>query len=113
MFLGYVGLVRSEWLWAKWRYAVVLIAILAAVITPTADPITMTVFSVPLFVLYFLSIGLVKIVERRRPTEEPANSEGAEAEQEPLAYYQSLANPEDSGIPPDEAQDQEEAPADR
>ncbi len=110
MFLAYVGLVRSEWLWAKWRYAVVLIAIAAAVITPTADPITMTVFSAPLFVLYFLSIGLVKIVERRRRVEQEADSEAAEAEQEPLTYYQSLAGPEDSGIPLDDAE--EEASAD-
>lgn len=111
MFLAYVGLVHSEWLWAKWRYAVVLIAIAAAVITPTADPITMTVFSAPLFVLYFLSIGLVKIVERRRRVEQEADGEAAEAEQEPLAYYQSLAGPEDSATAPDDAE--EEASADR
>ena len=39
-----------------WRYAIVLIAILAAVITPTVDPVNMAILMAPLFFLYLLSI---------------------------------------------------------
>lgn len=39
-----------------WRYAIVVIAILAAVITPTVDPVNMALLMAPLFFLYLLSI---------------------------------------------------------
>jgi sec-independent protein translocase protein TatC len=39
-----------------WRYAIVLIAILAAMITPTVDPVNMAILMAPLFLLYLLSI---------------------------------------------------------
>jgi len=39
-----------------WRYAIVIIAILAAMITPTVDPINMALLMAPLFFLYLLSI---------------------------------------------------------
>ncbi len=65
-FLSLVGIVRSTWLIAQWRYAIVLIAILAAVMTPSGDPMTMTIFSAPLLFLYFLSIWLVRLMEKAR-----------------------------------------------
>ena len=39
-----------------WRYAIVIIAILAAMITPTVDPVNMALLMAPLFVLYLLSL---------------------------------------------------------
>ena len=39
-----------------WRYAIVVIAILAAMITPTVDPVNMALLMAPLFLLYLLSI---------------------------------------------------------
>ena len=39
-----------------WRYALVLIAVLAAMITPTVDPVNMGLLMAPLFLLYLLSI---------------------------------------------------------
>jgi sec-independent protein translocase protein TatC len=42
----------------QWRYAVVVIALIAAVVTPTVDPINMSLLMVPLFLLYLLSILL-------------------------------------------------------
>lgn len=64
MFLGKVGIVNSRMLKAYWRQAVVLIAIIAAVVTPSGDAFTMSVMAAPMVVLYVLSIGLVKIVEQ-------------------------------------------------
>ena len=42
------------------RYAVVIIVTVAAIITPTGDPFTLMVVSIPLYLLYELSILMVK-----------------------------------------------------
>ncbi len=58
------GLVTSRVLLAQWRVAVLIIAIVAAVATPSGDLLSMMVMAVPVVVLYFLSIALVRMVER-------------------------------------------------
>jgi len=65
-FLALVGLVRAKALLDQWRFAVVIIAILAATITPTVDPINMSLVMLPMITLYFISIGLASIAERTR-----------------------------------------------
>lgn len=65
-----MGLVRAEDLMKQWRIAVVVIAIISATITPTIDPVNMALVMGPLIVLYFLSIGLAKIAQGRRPKAE-------------------------------------------
>ncbi len=49
-------IVTPKMLLKQWRYAVVIIAILAAVITPTVDPVNMSLLMAPLFGIYMLSI---------------------------------------------------------
>ena len=66
MLLGKVGIVSSRSLWANWRIAMVGVAVLAAVATPSNDAFTMLVMAVPVAALYFLSIILVKWVEPGR-----------------------------------------------
>lgn len=93
MFLGFVGIVSADWLAAKWRYAAVIAVIVAAVATPTGDPLTMTALAAPLIILYFLSIALVKIVERRRQRiakQADADEDIVLEEEDPYAYYQQL-----------------------
>ena len=58
--LSLLGLVHKEFLKKYRRHAVVLLVILAAVITPTGDPFTLTIVAVPLYLLYELSIRMVK-----------------------------------------------------
>lgn len=65
MLLGKVGIVSSRLLLQNWRMAMVGVAVLAAVATPSNDAFSMIVMAVPLAVLYFVSIGLVRIVERK------------------------------------------------
>jgi len=65
-FLALVGLVRAKALLDQWRFAIVIIAILAATITPTVDPINMGLVMLPMITLYFISIGLASIAERTR-----------------------------------------------
>lgn len=73
-----VGLVTATALKNQWRVAVVLIAVLAAVITPSIDPVTMLLTMAPLFILYILSIGLAVIGERQfRRSMDAADSQPA------------------------------------
>ncbi len=67
--LAAFGVVRASMLWKHWREAVVIIAIVAAVITPTVDPINMLLVMAPLTVLYFLGAILAKLAERKRDGE--------------------------------------------
>lgn len=48
--------VTAAFLLKQWRFALVIIAIMAAVITPTPDPINMSLMMAPLFAIYMLSI---------------------------------------------------------
>jgi sec-independent protein translocase protein TatC len=64
--LARVGLVRAQVLINQWRLAIVIIAILSAMITPTIDPVNMALVMGPMIVLYFLGILLAKIAERGR-----------------------------------------------
>ena len=50
----------------KRRYAIIIILILAAFITPTPDALTMLVVAFPLFLLYELSIRVAAVVEKKR-----------------------------------------------
>jgi len=53
---SYIGLTKPKMLLKNWRIAVVLIAIVAAMVTPTVDPINMSLVMLPMILLYFLSI---------------------------------------------------------
>ena len=64
-----VGVVTPRRLIKSWRIALVAIAVIAAVITPSGDPVTMAMLGVPMVVLYFLSILLGWLVVRRRPAD--------------------------------------------
>jgi len=69
--LARMGLVTAGFLWRQIKYAVLIIFILAAVITPTGDPMTQSLMAGPMIVLYVLSIGLAwAFGKRRRRTEE-------------------------------------------
>jgi sec-independent protein translocase protein TatC len=53
-----IGLVKPQPLARNWRIAIVVIAIIAAAITPTVDPLNMSLVMLPMIGLYFISIGL-------------------------------------------------------
>jgi sec-independent protein translocase protein TatC len=67
--LQLIGVLTPRQLLGWWRFAMVIIAIVAAVITPSADPISMLALAVPMALLYFASIGVGALVlgmRRRR-----------------------------------------------
>lgn len=59
--LSLLGLVHKTFLRKYRRHAVVIIVIASAIITPTGDPFTLTVVAVPLYLLYELSILMIRI----------------------------------------------------
>ena len=58
--LSLLGLVDKAFLRRYRRHAAVVIVILAAIITPTGDPFTLAVVAIPLYLLYELSILMIK-----------------------------------------------------
>lgn len=65
MGLAWIGIVRSRQLLRWWRFAVVGAFILSAIVTPSIDPITQTLVAAPMVVLYFMGIGMARLVENR------------------------------------------------
>jgi len=64
MFLARLKLVKASQLIQYWRHAVVVMALVAAVVTPTIDPINMSLVMLPLGGLYIISIVLAAIAGR-------------------------------------------------
>ena len=74
-----MGFIKPQILARQWRIAVVIIAIMAAAITPTVDPVNMGLVMLPMILLYFISIGLSYMAYsgRKQPAEQaPAEEEG-------------------------------------
>lgn len=63
MFLGKLGVVTAKGLMRYWRHAIVAIFTLSAIITPTIDPVNMTLLAGPIVGLYFLSVLLVYLTQ--------------------------------------------------
>jgi len=65
-FLSLFGIVTPKFLMKNFRYAILIIAILAAILTPTPDATTMLVFMAVLVGLYFVGVAVSWVVVRRR-----------------------------------------------
>ena len=64
--LSYIRVVNAAFLTRNRRYAILLIAIVAAAVTPTPDPFNMGLMGIPLYLLFEVGVILVKIIERKR-----------------------------------------------
>jgi sec-independent protein translocase protein TatC len=70
MFLARMNMVTAGFLLRNIKYAVLITFIVSAVITPTADPGTQTLFALPMILLYILSIGIAWLVAPKREKSE-------------------------------------------
>jgi sec-independent protein translocase protein TatC len=68
-FLSRIGLITAGFLWHHFKYAVLVIFVLAAVLTPTPDVVTQCVFALPMILLYLLGIGIARVFGRERAPE--------------------------------------------
>ena len=64
--LSYIKVVNVAFLTRNRRYAILLITIVAAVVTPTPDVFNMALMGGPLYILFEIGVILVKIIERKR-----------------------------------------------
>jgi sec-independent protein translocase protein TatC len=62
--LAKVGVVSAEWLRQQRPYAILILVILAAVLTPTTDLVSLTLMTIPLLLLYELSILIARPLQR-------------------------------------------------
>lgn len=62
--LAKFNIVSAKTLLKRWREAVIIIAIVAAVITPTVDPVNMGLLTLPLIGLYFISVFFAFLANR-------------------------------------------------
>jgi len=65
--LARFGLLKSEYMTHYRRHAIVAILVIAAIITPTGDAFTLLIVSLPIWLLYELSVLIVKRVNVREP----------------------------------------------
>jgi len=61
-FLSLMGIVSAGWMWRNFRYSILVIFIIAAIVTPTTDILNMCIFAAPMVALYALSIGIAFMV---------------------------------------------------
>jgi sec-independent protein translocase protein TatC len=55
----------------SWRVSIFLIAVFAAVMTPTPDPWTMLFMAIPMVALFFIATGISLLVDRKRAKDNP------------------------------------------
>ena len=68
--LARLGIVSSAFLKKYWRYAAIVIFIVAGIATPSPDIFSQLILGLPLMLLYVIGIGIAKRVEKRREAEE-------------------------------------------
>lgn len=65
-FLAKIRVITARFLWRSIRYAVLIIFIVAAILTPSSDPWNMAIFAAPMLCLYVIGIGVAWLAEPRR-----------------------------------------------
>jgi sec-independent protein translocase protein TatC len=67
--LARFGLVTAKFMIKQFKYAFLIIFIVAAVVTPSSDVVNQAMFAAPMLVLYILSIGVAWVFGKKRPRE--------------------------------------------
>ena len=61
-FLSLMGIISAGFMWKNFRYSILVIFIIAAIVTPTTDILNMCIFAAPMIALYAISIGVAWLV---------------------------------------------------
>ena len=65
-FLALMGIMSAGFMWKNFRYAILVIFIVAAIVTPTTDILNMCIFAAPMIALYAISIGVAWLVHPKQ-----------------------------------------------
>ncbi len=79
-FLAKLGVVNSKMLAKQRRYAILIIFIAAAILTPSPDALSQILMAIPLMVLYEVSIVVAKFARKNKPAPEETEETAAEME---------------------------------
>ena len=77
--MNFIGLIEAKSIIRGWRFAVFVIAVITALATPTAEPISMLLLMIPLIILYFLAAGIAYLNDRRKQRRAEKLSEGLDS----------------------------------
>ena len=69
--LNLVGILPAQAMLKGWRPAVMIILVFAAIMTPTPDAYTMLFLASPMVLLYFASVGVASLLDRRKEEHKP------------------------------------------
>jgi len=64
--LNFAGILTGQSILKSWRVAVLIMALLAALATPAAEPMSMLLLMIPLTMLYFTAVGVAMLNDKRR-----------------------------------------------
>jgi sec-independent protein translocase protein TatC len=101
--LARLGIVTPRFLMKNFRYAVLIIVVIAAVITPTGDPVNLGVFSLPMILLYLLGVGIAKLFGRKEEKSEDWDDDWDDEEEEDESVEEDDEDLEEG--PPDPYED--------
>jgi sec-independent protein translocase protein TatC len=71
-FLSLLGIVSAKFLLKNFKYAVLILVIIAALLSPTGDPVNLAIWSAPMILLYFVSIGVAFVIEKTKRKKQSA-----------------------------------------
>ncbi len=74
LILGFLGLIKWKKMLAGWRWVVISSALAGAILTPSTDPITMSILASAISVLFFIGVLLVAITENIKRETPPASA---------------------------------------
>jgi len=74
-FLSRMGLITSRWMIKNFKYAVLAIFIIAAIITPTPDMVTQSIIAFPMLGLYGFSILIALVFGKKREKKKKESEE--------------------------------------
>jgi sec-independent protein translocase protein TatC len=74
-FLARMGILTAKWMVKNFKYAVIAVFIIAAIITPTPDMVTQSIIAVPMLALYGISILIALIFGRKKEKEENSSED--------------------------------------
>ena len=81
-FMAKIGIVSSKTLAKQRRYAILVIFVAAAILTPSPDAITQIIMAIPLMILYEFSIFIARFAEKKRPEADDTKEDVKKSEEE-------------------------------
>lgn len=91
--LNFADFLSAKSIIKAWRWAVILIALFAAMMTPAGEIMSMVILGVPILALYFLAAGIAYLNDRRRARKRAKEDAAYEAERAEEAQTASQADP--------------------